>query len=62
MNLNSFLLNFLSKLFFFLLEFCPVHISKTILAMAMKFRGRLQLGDRRVYLVTICRSFCTIQT
>ena len=38
------------------LKFCPVHISKAILAMAMKFRGWLQLGVRRAYLATICRS------
>ena len=41
---------------FFILEFCTEHISKTILAMAMKFHGRLQLGVRRGYLATICRS------
>ena len=39
--------------FIFILKFCQVHISKTILAMAMKFRGWLQLGVRRAYLFTI---------
>ena len=43
-------------LFIFILEFCPVHISKTILAMAMKFRGWLQLDVRRAYFATICSS------
>ena len=43
-------------LFIFILELCPEHISKTILAMAMKFYGLLQLGVRRVYFATICRS------
>ena len=39
MNLNSWLLHFLviAHLFISILEFCQVHISKTILAMAMKF-------------------------
>ena len=31
-------------LFIFILEFCPEHISKTILAMVMKFFGWLQIG------------------
>ena len=44
MKLNSCLLNFFSycPLFIFILEFCPEHISKTILAVVMKFRGCLQ--------------------
>ena len=45
------------------LNFCLVHISKTILAMTMKFYGWLQLGVRQAYLATICRScliFCNI--
>ena len=40
MNLNSCLLFFFFSycpLFIFILDFCPVHISKTILAMVMKF-------------------------
>ena len=32
-----------SPLFIFILEFCPVHISKTILAMGMKFCGWIDL-------------------
>ena len=45
MNHNTRLLNFLviARFFFFILEFCPVHISKTILAMAMKFCGWIDL-------------------
>ena len=45
MNRNSCLLIILSycPLFIFLLEFCPVHISKTILAMVMKFCGWIDL-------------------
>ena len=46
----------------FILEFCRVHISKTKLAMAMKFRGWLQLGVRRAYLATICLSCLCLQT
>ena len=58
MNLNFCLLIFklLPFVFFFILEFCQVHISKTILAIVKKFCGWLQLGVRRVYLVTICSS------
>ena len=52
---NSCLLNFLVIA---LCLFCPVHISKTILAMAMKFRGWLQLGVRRAYFATVC-GFCS---
>ena len=50
MNLNSCLLIFFSycPLFIFILIFCPVHISKSILAMVMKFCGRLQLGKTGV--------------
>ena len=37
-----------------------MHISKTKLAMAMKFRGWLQLGVRLTYLATTCRSCSTM--
>ena len=45
MNCNSCLLNFLviALCFIFILEFCPVHIYKTILAMGMKFCGWIDL-------------------
>ena len=46
---------------FFTLKFCSLHVSKTILAMAMKFHGWLQLGVRWAYLATIYHScFCAI--
>ena len=46
-NHNSCLLNFLSycPLSFFILEFCPEHISKTILARVMKFHGWIDLTE-----------------
>ena len=45
MNHNSCLLFFFSDcpLFTFKLDFCPVHISKTIIAMVMKFCGWIDL-------------------
>ena len=45
MNRNSWLLIFFSYclLFIFILHFCPEHISKTILAMVMKFCGWIDL-------------------
>ena len=46
-NYNSGLLNFLSycPLSFFILEFCPEHISETILARVMKFHGWIDLNE-----------------
>ena len=53
MNRNSCLLFFLSycPLFTFILEFCLVHISKTILAMVMNFCGWIDLikGEYSAY-------------
>ena len=56
MNLNSCLLNFLviALCLFSYLNFAQFISPK--LAMVMKFHGWLQLGVRRAYLATICRS------
>ena len=45
MNHNSWMFFFFSycPLFIFILDFCPVHISKAILAMVMKFCGWIDL-------------------
>ena len=59
MNVSCCLILSYCPSFIFILKFCVVHISKTLLAMAMKFCGWLQLGVRLVYLATVC-PFCSL--
>ena len=42
-TLASLIFQLLPFVFFFILEFCPEHISKTILARVMKFHGWIDL-------------------